>query len=108
MTAENAIELKILVIKVKEYSAKMGLQLNTEKTKLMGGGREKPIIFKLIIILSIKMGSLSIQDCSGVTLQGTWWVRLKQALGETIAKLKVSRLQEKADMSYQRSKLISC
>ena len=39
--AESEEELKILLMKVKEESEKVGLKLNIEKTKIMGSG---PII----------------------------------------------------------------
>ena len=38
LTAESEEELKILFMKVKEKSEKVGLKLNIEKTKIMASG----------------------------------------------------------------------
>ena len=38
LTAENEEELKILFMKVKEESEKVGLKLNIQKTKIMASG----------------------------------------------------------------------
>ena len=38
LTAEGKEELKILLIKVKEESEKVGLKLNIQKTKIMASG----------------------------------------------------------------------
>ena len=38
LTAENEEELKSLLMKVKEESEKVGLKLNTQKTKIMASG----------------------------------------------------------------------
>ena len=36
--AENEVELKSLLMKMKEESAKVGLKLNIQKTKIMASG----------------------------------------------------------------------
>ena len=43
LTAESEEELKSLLMKVKEESEKVGLKLNTQKTKIMASGPERVI-----------------------------------------------------------------
>ena len=45
LMAESEEELKILLMKVKEKSGKIGLKLNIQKTKIMASGRISSVQF---------------------------------------------------------------
>ena len=74
LTAESEDELKSLLMKVKEQSEKVGLKLNTQKTKIMASGP----------ITSRQIDGETAADCiflgSKITADGDWSHEIKRRL----------------------------
>ena len=79
--AESEEELKILLMKVKEESEKVGLKLNIQKTKIMASG---PIISRQIdgkIMETVKIvETYFIFLCSKITADGDCSHEIKRCL----------------------------
>ena len=67
LTAESEEELKSLLMKVKEESEKVGLKLNTQKTKIMASG---PIASREIDLETVETVSDFILGGSKITVDG--------------------------------------
>ena len=77
LMAESEEELKSLVMKVKEESEKVGLKLNTQKTKIMASG---PISSQQIDGETIETLTDFILRCSKITADGDCSHEIKRCL----------------------------
>ena len=77
LMAESEEELKSLVMKVKEESEKVGLKLNTQKTKIMASG---PISSQQIDGETIETLTDFILRCSKITADGDCSHEIKRRL----------------------------
>ena len=75
--AESEEELKSLLMKVKEESEKVGLQLNIQKTKIMASG---PITSWEIDGETVETVSHFILGGSKITVDGDWSHEIKRRL----------------------------
>ena len=66
LMAESEEELKILLMKVKEESEKVGLKLNIQKTKIMASG---PIVSRQIVGETVE----TVRDFIFLGSKITWW-----------------------------------
>ena len=76
-TAESEEELKSLLMKVKEESEKVGLKLNTQKTKIMASG---PITSWQIDEVTVKIVADLIFGDSRITADGDCSHKIKRRL----------------------------
>ena len=70
LMAESKEQLKSLLMKVKEESGKVGLKLNTQKTKIMASG----------LITSWQIDGATMETVTGFTFLGSqitadWWLQ---------------------------------
>ena len=77
VTAESEEELKSLLMKLKEESAKVGLKLNIQKTKIMASG---PITSWKIDVETMETVSDFIFWCSKITADGDCSCEIKRCL----------------------------
>ena len=75
--AEREEELKSLLMKVKEESEKVGLNLNIQKTKIMASG---PITSRQIDAKTVETVSDFIFGGSKITADGDWSHEIKRCL----------------------------
>ena len=70
--AESEEELKSLLMKVKEESAKVGLKLNIQKTKIMASG---PISSREIDGETVEQWQTSFSGGGGLQNHCRWWLQ---------------------------------